>query len=132
MNEERETRNSLSRFEIEGNVGNISSVYENPNGKKNLRFDLGQNNNGYTQFLPVVLRGKLVDAYSEEIAKGNWITIKGRINSYVRELKQNGENLKEKVVELLGFEITDRTNNKIYSSDGSIKEIGSKEEELAR
>lgn len=132
MNEEKEVRNSVSRFEIEGNVGNISKVYENANGKKSLRFDLGQNNSGDSQFLPVVLRGKLVDAYSEEIAKGNWITIKGRINSYVKEVEQNGENHREKVVELLGFEITDRTNNKVYASDGTVKEIESKEEDMVR
>ena len=55
---EREVRNSRNKFELEGNSANISDVSENQNGKKTLRFDLGQNNNGNTQFVPIVLRGE--------------------------------------------------------------------------
>ena len=31
---EREVRNSRNKFELEGNIANISDVYENQNGKK--------------------------------------------------------------------------------------------------
>ena len=55
---EREVRNSKNTFELEGNVANINDIYENQNGKKSLRFDLAQNNNGSTQFVPIVLKGK--------------------------------------------------------------------------
>ena len=54
---EREVRNSKNTFELEGNVANINDVYENQNGKKSLRFDLAQNNNGNTQFVPCIKRG---------------------------------------------------------------------------
>ena len=79
MNNEKETRNSTNKFELEGNVGNISDIYTNQNGKKTLRFDLGQNNNGNTQFVPIVLKGELVNTYGSEIQKGDWLSIKGRI-----------------------------------------------------
>lgn len=125
---EKNTRNSTNRFELEGNIGNINDVYTNKNGKKILRFDLGQNNNGNTQFVPIVLRGDLVDSYNEDIAKGNWVSVKGRISSYTKDVERDGKTYKDKVVEILGFEITDRTNNKVYSSDGSVHEIKSKEE----
>lgn len=132
MNNEQEVRNSTCRFEIEGNVGNIQRIYTNANGKKSLRFDLGQNNNGNSQFLPVVIRGELVNSYADDIAKGNWITVKGRISSYLKDVEQNGESHKEKVVELLGFEITDRTTNKVYSSDGTINEIQNNIDKMER
>ena len=50
---EKELRNSRNSFELEGNVANISDVYVNKNGKQMLRFDLAQNNNGNTQFIPI-------------------------------------------------------------------------------
>ncbi len=130
---EKEQRNSTNRFELEGNVGNIGDVYTNKNDKKTLRFDLGQNNNGNSQFVPIVLRGELVNTYGSEIEKGNWITVKGRISSYSKDVEKNGKTYKEKAVEILGFEIIDRTNNKIYSADGTVKEISnSKDEEQER
>lgn len=130
---EKEQRNSTNRFELEGNVGNIGDVYTNKNDKKTLRFDLGQNNNGNSQFVPIVLRGELVNTYGSEIEKGNWITVKGRISSYSKDVEKNGKTYKEKAVEILGFEIIDRTNNKVYSADGTVKEISnSKDEEQER
>ena len=45
-NNEKEMRNSRNSFELEGNVANINDIYTNQNGKKILRFDLAQNNNG--------------------------------------------------------------------------------------
>lgn len=130
---EKEQRNSTNRFELEGNVGNIGDVYTNKNNKKTLRFDLGQNNNGNSQFVPIVLRGELVNAYGNDIEKGNWITVKGRISSYSKDVEKNGKTYKEKAVEILGFEIIDRTNNKVYSADGTVKEISnSKDEEQER
>lgn len=130
MNNEREknNRNSINRFELEGNVGNIGDVYVNKNGKQILRFDLGQNNNGNTQFVPIILRGELVNSYGKEIEKGDWISVKGRISSYSKDIEKDGKTYKDKVVEILGFEITDRKNNKIYSSDGQVQDIESKEE----
>ncbi len=123
MNNEKETRNSVNKFELEGNVGTIHDVYKNSNGKEMLRFDLCQNNNGNSQFVPIVLRGKLVETYAEEIEKGNWITVKGRISTYFKEIEKDGKSFKEKNIEILGFEIKDRTHNKIYTSNGEIKNM---------
>ena len=117
---EREVRNSKNTFELEGNVANINDVYENQNGKKSLRFDLAQNNNGNTQFVPIVLRGELVNSYGNEIQKGNWISVKGRISTYSKDIERDGKTYKDKAIDILGFEITDRKNNKVYTSDGQI------------
>ena len=126
---EREVRNSKNRFELEGNVGSIGSVYTNQNDKKTLRFDLGQNNNGYSQFVPIVIRGNLVDTYGNQIQKGDWISVKGRISTYSKDVERDGRTFKDKVVEILGFEITDRTHNKVYTSDGEVHELNSNEVE---
>lgn len=130
---ERETRNSRNKFELEGNIANISDVYENQNGKKTLRFDLGQNNNGNTQFVPIVLRGELVNSYKDEMQKGNWISVKGRISTYTKDVDRDGKTYKDKVIEILGFEITDRTNNKVYTADGQVNELSTtNEDEMER
>ena len=118
---EREVRNSRNKFELEGNIANISDVYENQNGKKTLRFDLGQNNNGNTQFVPIVLRGELVNSYKDEMQKGNWISVKGRISTYTKDVERDGKTYKDKVIEILGFEITDRTNNKVYTNEDEME-----------
>ena len=120
---EREQRNSTNKFELEGNVGNIGDVFTNKNGKQTLRFDLGQNNNGNTQFVPIVLKGELVNSYGNEMQKGDWISVKGRISSYTKDVEKDGKTYKDKVVEILGFEITDRKNNKVYSSDGQVQDL---------
>lgn len=125
---EREVRNSKNTFELEGNVANINDVYENQNGKKSLRFDLAQNNNGNTQFVPIVLRGELVNSYGNEIQKGDWISVKGRISTYSKDIERDGKTYKDKAIDILGFEITDRKNNKVYTSDGQVQELASNKE----
>ncbi len=125
---ERKERNSKNTFELEGNVAKINDIYENQNGKKSLRFDLAQNNNGNTQFVPIVLRGELVNSYGNEIQKGDWISVKGRIATYTRDVERDGKTYKDKAIDILGFEITDRKNNKIYTSDGQVQELSSNKE----
>ena len=125
---EREVRNSKNTFELEGNVANINDVYENQNGKKSLRFDLAQNNNGNIQFVPIVLRGELVNSYGNEIQKGDWISVKGRISTYSKDIERDGKTYKDKAIDILGFEITDRKNNKVYTSDGQVQELSSNKE----
>ncbi|MDO5568574.1 MAG: single-stranded DNA-binding protein [bacterium] len=132
MKNENEVRNSTNKFELEGNVANIRDVYVNQNGKKTLRFDLAQNNNGNAQFVPIALKGELVNTYENDIKKGNWLSVKGRISTYQKDVERDGKTYKDKVIEILGFEITDRTNNKIYSSDGEVHEITVKQEEMER
>lgn len=130
MNNEvsKELRNSKNSFELEGNVANINDVYINQNGKKILRFDLAQNNNGNTQFVPIILRGDIVNSYMNEIKKGDWISVKGKISTYQKDVVKDGITYKDKVIDILGFEITDRKNNKVYTSDGQIHtKISSKE-----
>ena len=130
---EREVRNSKNTFELEGNVANINDIYENQNGKKSLRFDLAQNNNGDTQFVPIILKGELVNSYGNEIQKGDWISVKGRINTYSKDVEKYGKTYKDKAIDILGFELTDRKNNKVYTSDGQVQEITSnKETEMER
>lgn len=125
---EREVRKSKNSFELEGNVANISDIYTNQNGKKILRFDLAQNNNGNTQFVPIILRGELVNSYGNEIKKGDWISVKGRISTYQKDVEKNGKTYKDKAIDILGFEINDRKENKIYTSDGQVKEINKNDE----
>ena len=125
---EREVRNSKNKFELEGNVANINDIYTNQNGKKMLRFDLAQNNNGNSQFLPIVLKGELVNTYGREIKKGDWISVKGRISTYSKDVERDGKTYKEKAIDILGFEITDRKNNKVYTSDGQVQELSNKKE----
>src|SRR5574344_434604 len=133
MNNENETnRNSTNRFELEGNVGSIRDVYTSKNGKQTLRFDLGQNNNGNTQFVPIAVKGELVNSYGNELQKGDWIIVKGRISSYTKDVERDGKTFKDKVVEILGFEITDRNKNKVYSSDGQVHDLIKKDDEMER
>ena len=70
----------------------------------------------------------MVDSYAEEIKKGNWITVKGRISSYLKDVERDGETHKEKATDIIGFEITDRTNNKRYTSDGNVQELKNNKE----
>lgn len=119
---EREVRNSKNKFELEGNVANINDIYTNQNGKKMLRFDLAQNNNGNSQFLPIVLKGELVNTYGREIKKGDWISAKGRIVTYSKDIEKDGKLYKDKAIDMIAFEIQDRKNHKVYTSNGQIKE----------
>jgi len=129
MNEEKEIRNSKNRFELEGNVARINEIYTNKNGKKTLRFDLGQNSKGNSQFVPVVIKGELVNTYGKEIKKGDWICVKGRITSYNKPIEKDGREFNNKVIEILGFEIEDRKNHKTFTSDGQVKDINKEEME---
>lgn len=128
-NIEKEIKNSKNSFELEGNVANISDIYINQNGKKTLRFDLAQNNNGSTQFVPIVLKGELINSYGDKIKKGDWISVKGKIVTYQKEAERNEKIYKEKVVDILGFEITDKKYNKVYSADGQVHELSDSKEE---
>lgn len=123
MNNEIESKNSKNKFELEGNVGNIGTIYTNTNSKKMLRFDLCQNNNGNSQFIPIVLRGSIVETYGNNIQKGDWISVKGRISTYQKDVEIDGKIYKDKAIDILGFEITDKKNNKVYTSDGQIYEL---------
>jgi len=123
-----EKKNFYNNFILEGNVGNIGDIYQNKNGKKSLRFDLGQNSNDDVQFIPIVIKGKLVDTYGNDIKTGDWIRISGRINAYIKEIKKNDKTYMEKITEIIGFEITNKENNKIYSSNGEITTKEQKED----
>ena len=126
---EKELRNSRNSFELEGNVANISDVYVNKNGKQMLRFDLAQNNNGNTQFVPILLRGELINSYGKKIQKGDWISVKGRIATYQKDVERDGKKYKDKAIDILGFEIIDKKYNKVYSADGQVHELSDKKEE---
>lgn len=85
------------------------------------------------QFVPIVLRGELVNSYKDEMQKGNWISVKGRISTYTKDVERDGKTYKDKVIEILGFEITDRTNNKVYTADGQVNELSTtNEDEMER
>lgn len=129
MNNQEEKRNSKNSFELEGNVANISDVYVNKNGKQMLRFDLAQNNNGNTQFVPILLRGELINSYGKKMQKGNWISVKGRIATYLKDVERDGKKYKDKAIDILGFEITDKRYNKVYSADGQVHELSDSKEE---
>ena len=129
MNNQEEKRNSRNSFELEGNVANISDVYVNKNGKQMLRFDLAQNNNGNTQFVPILLRGELINSYGKKIQKGDWISVKGRITTYLKDVERDGKKYKDKAIDILGFEITDKRYNKVYSADGQVHELSDSKEE---
>lgn len=126
---EKELRNSRNSFELEGNVANISDVYVNKNGKQMLRFDLAQNNNGNTQFVPILLKGELINSYGKKIQKGDWISVKGRIATYQKDVERDGKKYKDKAIDILGFEIIDKKYNKVYSADGQVHELSDKKEE---
>lgn len=129
MNNQEEKRNSRNSFELEGNVANISDVYVNKNGKQMLRFDLAQNNNGNTQFVPILLRGELINSYGKKMQKGDWISVKGRIATYLKDVERDGKKYKDKAIDILGFEITDKRYNKVYSADGQVHELSDSKEE---
>ena len=129
MNNQEEKRNSRNSFELEGNVANISDVYVNKNGKQMLRFDLAQNNNGNTQFVPILLKGELINSYGKKIQKGDWISVKGRIATYQKDVERDGKKYKDKAIDILGFEIIDKKYNKVYSADGQVHELSDKKEE---
>ncbi|MBQ6285206.1 MAG: hypothetical protein IJK67_02710, partial [Bacilli bacterium] len=54
--------------------------------------------------------------------------VKGRIATYSKDIERDGKTYKDKAIDILGFEITDRKNNKVYTSDGQVQEITSNKE----
>ena len=124
---EKNIRNSKNKFELDGKVANISNIYTNSNGKKTLRFDLAQKHNGDSQFIPIVLKGNIVETYGKIIQKGDWISVKGRISTYLKELEKNGKVYKDKAIDIIGFEVVDKNNNKKYSADGQVHDLEEKE-----
>lgn len=111
-----------NKFELEGNVSNVQNVYVNKN-KKILRFDLAQKSGENTQFIPIVLKGDLVNSYGEEIQKGDWISVKGIISTYSKNVERDGKTYKDKAIDILAFEIIDKKNNKLYLSNGQIEKM---------
>lgn len=119
-------RNDKNRIELEGNVGRIGEIYTNKNNKKSLHFDLAQNSEDgkhkSSQFIPIVLRGNLLETYGEEIEKGDWLNIKGRLTSYID--KNNN-----KKMEVTAFEIKNLENEKEYSMTENERETEIEEDE---
>lgn len=58
--------------------------------------------------MPIILRGDLVNSYGNEIQKGDWISVKGRISTYQKDVVKDGKTYKDKAIDILGFEVTDR------------------------
>lgn len=132
-NQELETnkKNQDSAMGIfSGNVANIGTPYEIANGKKRMRFDLAQNRNNGTQFFSIIMPTKLVETYGQEIQKGDWLFIKGNINSVPKKIEKDGRTINTKEMEFVAQEIEDRTHNKTYISDGQV--IDNSKEELER
>lgn len=120
MNNEQEI---INRFGLDGNVGNIG-VCINSNGKKVLKFDLCQNNNN--EYIPITLRGKAVDAYMNDIKKGNWVMVIGKITSFITVFDKVEKVFKKEIADFLSYEIIDRTNQKVYTYDGKIHHFSNK------
>ena len=64
--------------------------------------------------------------------KGDWISVKGRISAYSKNVERDGKTFKDKVIEILGFEITNKINNKVYTSDGQIHKLINKSDQMER
>ena len=112
-----------NKFELEGNVANINDVYINQNGKKILRFDLAQNSVNDTQFIPVVLKSELATSYGSQIQKGDWISIKGKICTYSKDIEKDGKIYKDKNIDILAFEIEDKKKHIRYLSNGQTEQL---------
>lgn len=117
---EEKVKNNLNQFTLDGNVAGIGTPYKVLNEKMRMRFDLGQTRNGKTQFVPIVLPTKLVEIYGDKIEKGNWITVRGSINSYNKKIMKNDKEINSKEIDIIAFEIEDKKLNKIFKSDGTI------------
>ena len=117
---EEKVKNNLNQFTLDGNVAGIGTPYKVLNEKMRMRFDLGQTRNGKTKFVPIVLPTKLVEIYGDKIEKGNWITVKGSINSYNKKIMKKDKEINSKEIDIIAFEIEDKKLNKIFKSDGTI------------
>ena len=113
-----------------GEVVQIDKIYRNRIGIGTLRFCLRQNIYGNPQVVPIVLKGSLVNTYGNKIQKGDWISVKGKIITYERQIMKNGKKFDEyeEVIVMFGFEIVDKTNNKVYKSDGQVQELSNDDE----
>ena len=129
---ERELRKSRNYFELEGNISSLDDIRTNANGKVSLRFDLAQNiREGESQFIPIIIKGAIVDTYGKVVEKGDWIKVKGRINAYTKTTNKGKDNEHQtKVVEVLGFEIENLRDKTIYKSDGQV--VNNKEKEMEK
>jgi len=120
-------RNDKNKIELEGNVARIGDVFTNKNGKKSIHFDLAQNSQDgkykTSQFIPVVLRGNLFETYGQEIEKGDWLNVKGRLTSYI------GKN-NDKKYEVTAFEVKNLENDKEYTM--SENELDSEKDEVEK
>ena len=47
---------------------------------------------------------------------------------YEKDVVKDGKTYKDKAIDILGFEVTDRKNNKVYTSDGQVQELSSNKE----
>lgn len=129
-NIEKELKNSINKFELGGEVVQIDKIYRNRIGIGSLRFCLRQNIYGNPQVVPIVLKGSLVDTYGNKIQKGDWISVKGKIITYERQIMRNGKKFDEyeEVIIMFGLEIVDKTNNKVYKSDGQVQKLSNDDE----
>lgn len=118
--EEERNKNNINQVVLEGNVGGFGTPFETQNGKKRMRFDLAQTRGGNTQYVPIVLPTGLVNTYGENIQKGDWLSIKGSINTFNKQTEDNGKTYNSKVVEIIALEIEDKKLNKTYTSDGNV------------
>ena len=125
MNEKENKKNQIERksFELEGNVASFNEIYTGMNGKSVLRFDLAQNYKENLEYIPIVLKGNLAKTYGEKIKVGDWLNVKGKISSYIVEKGEDDKKFKRKVIEIIGFELTDKNKKLVYKYDGSINEM---------
>ncbi len=126
MNENKYVRNQV---ELEGNVANFGTPYSTGNDKKRMRFTIAQNRNDNTQFIPIILPTKLVETYGKNIQKGDWLSVKGSINSYQKKVEKNGKEFNEQEVDIIALEIENKKTKEIYKSDGTITKREEKEME---
>lgn len=129
MKDEKE-RFVRNQFVLEGNVSSFGKPYSRGNDKQRMRFTLAQTRNDNTQFVPIILPTKLVETYGKSIQKGDWLTVKGSINSYSKRIEKNGEEHNEQRVDIIALEVENKKTKQIYKSDGSI--VAKEEKEMER
>lgn len=129
MKEEKE-KFVRNQFVLEGNVSSFGKPYSSGNDKQRMRFTLAQTRNDNTQFVPIILPTKLVETYGKSIQKGDWLTVKGSINSYSKRIEKNGEEHNEQRVDIIALEVENKKTKQIYKSDGSI--VAKEEKEMER
>ena len=114
----------FNHFKLNGNVGYVGNINTSKNGHKSLTFDLCQNGyNDTTKYIPITLKGRLVDTYGKQVKKGDWLEVTGKISTYFKNIEKDDNKTKTKVIEILGFEVVDKVNNKRYTADGKICDL---------